>query len=217
MRCTLTVRICCRLIAPSDKPLSDELYQRRGRNRVGITLVELLATIVLSTLLMASVLGVLASVTKGQRVVLANHGIPDSWQTRLSEILAWDLENSRTIQNTESGVRFEGFAGRDLSNRTPIHCPCVIDYQVTQIGKWKCLIRTESHTDLLDTDNQCTDLVCLGVEKLIIGPPVDAASVSANPDSVELLPDGPLPNRVCVTLFSTSQSNPLFSQTFTLR
>ncbi|HXY33204.1 MAG TPA: hypothetical protein VEI07_03190, partial [Planctomycetaceae bacterium] len=76
----------------------------------GLTLVELLAALVLSTLLMGAVLGVLRSLTRNQKAALLNSPT-EEWQSRLTGQLEWDLVNSRSIAVTAAGFELRGFAG----------------------------------------------------------------------------------------------------------
>lgn len=190
-------------------------YQRCVRN--GLTLVELLAATVLSALLMAAVLGLLTSVTKAQTVVLREHGIPAPWQQRLEEMLRWDLENSRSIRTTETGFELSGFAGRNLSTRIAIHCPCIVEYEVIAAGDRTHLIRRESHIESLNIDNSNSDLVCLDVSKITIGPTLDRTQASATDQASPAIPNGPLPGQVNVSLTLSGSSFSLFSKTFLLR
>ncbi|WP_010583130.1 hypothetical protein [Schlesneria paludicola] len=186
-------------------------------HRLGLTLVELLAATVLSTLLMAAVLGLLTSVSKAQSVALRAHGIPDPWQQRLDEVLRWDLQNSRSIRTTEAGIELAGFAGRDLSTRMPIHCPCLVEYFIVATGDRTHLFRRESHVESLNIDNSYSDLVCLDVSKITIGPASDRTNASVRDQALPALPNGPLPSEVNVSLTSTGAAFSSFSKTFSLR
>ena len=184
-------------------------------HRRGLTLVELLAALVLSGLMVGSVLGVLSSLTRGQRVVLAGHGVPETWQVQLDGMLQWDLENSRSIRLTETGFLLEGYAGRDLSTRLPIHCPSVISYEVVASEKRKHLIRREIHPELLNLENSITEFICFDVDDIIVVPP--SVVFGSSVESKDRLGDGPLPNRMSVRLLATGDAKVIYARTFNLR
>lgn len=183
----------------------------------GLTLVELLAATVLSTLLMGAVLGLLTSLTRSQKGILANHEIPAPWQTRLQGILEWDLQNSRSLISTPRGFQLEGFAGRDFSSGTPLHSPCRITYEIVEAADRRHLVRRETHTESLNLDNSTTALICLDVEKVVCGVPLAGAATAPGSDAPQGLPDGYLPDRVSVTLISSLDERILFSRTLATR
>ena len=177
--------------------------QTKHRPSSGMTLVELLAATVLSTLLMGAVLGLLASITRSQRTILKDHGVQDLWQTRLQELLEWDLQNSRSLSSLPNGVQLEGFAGRDFSTGSPLHCPCRIAYEIVEDGDRKHLIRRESHTDSLILDDSTSSLVCLDIGQIVMGtsPPRSDSTDSSNAPKGRS--DGGIPEQVSVTLVSS--------------
>lgn len=177
--------------------------QTRQRPPSGMTLVELLAATVLSTLLMGAVLGLLASITRSQRTILKDHGVQDLWQTRLQELLEWDLQNSRSLSPLPNGVQLDGFAGRDFSTGSPLHCPCRITYEIIEDGDRRHLIRRESHTDSLSLDNATSSLVCLDIGQIVMGtsPPRSDSTNSSNASKGRS--DGGIPEQVSVSLLSS--------------
>ncbi len=216
------------------------------RRRMGLTLIELLAATALATLLMVAVLGVLKSITRGQKVLLAREPI-ESWQLRLTEQLRWDLENSRAFKPIAAGFQLEGFAGRDFSSSATTHARSVIEYVVVRAGDRGQLIRRESHPDSLQLHNSISELVCLDLERIVLGRPGEQASPVANradfsgpPSPVATPPptpqdrttrtespkstvvdrpvdSQPLPDRVAVTLYRSGTSTPVFSHAFLVR
>lgn len=183
----------------------------------GLTLVELLAATVLATLLMGAVLGLLTSLTRNQRTILKSHGIPDPWQTRLQELFEWDLQNSRSLQATPNGFQLEGFAGRDFSTGTPLHCPCRITYEIIDDEDRQHLIRRETQTESLNLDNTTSALACLDVGQVVCGAPRAAAESENSASSLQGLPDGVLPEQVSVTLVSSIDGRIVFFRNLTIR
>lgn len=187
---------------------------RSRPSRGGFTLTELLAALTLTVLLMGSVLGMLTVVHRAQREVLEQHGIPAPWEVQLEEILAWDLENSRSIVVTESGVRLDGFAGRDLSTRAPLHCPARVEYEIVSVKDRRHLIRRETHVELLHLDNSLTELVCADVTQIRMGAPRAPGRALAQAEATKTLPNGPLPERLSVTLVGGTPPTVLFTRNF---
>ncbi|MCA9077764.1 MAG: hypothetical protein KDA93_22245 [Planctomycetaceae bacterium] len=183
-----------------------------------MTVVELLAATVLSVLLMTAVLGVLQTITIGQKSLMRGQ-TQEAWHGRFAEQLAWDLTNSRTIRPLETGFELDGFAGRDLGNGLPIHCRSVVQYTLVPAGDGNCLLRREIHPESLTLDNQSTDVVAFDVDSVAIVSPGDAPSSTIDG---QLIPrqttiDGDLPPRVRVELYHPNQSISLFVHDYALR
>lgn len=181
-----------------------------------MTLVELLAATCLSTLLMGGVLGVLTSLSRSQEAVLENHGFPPAWHQRLEEILAWDLENSRSIQGGGTQVTLIGFAGHDFSTGIPIHSPTIVRYEVIEVEDRRHLVRREIHPDSRSLENSISELICLDVAGIEISSS-SAAPHATKAEAKTSFPEGPIPSLLQVSLLSSKSSNPLFSKTFSLR
>lgn len=168
--------------------------------RMGLTLVELLAALTLATLLFAGVLGVLTLITRGQRVLLSRTSWPEPGADALAALLAWDLENSRTLEVTETGFRLAGYAGRDFETQVPLHCVSLIEYEVVELQRRHHLIRRETHPEVLSLDNTVTELVCPDVSQIVLGSPEWSGQPPAEPESIVSLDSGLLPQQVSVLL-----------------
>lgn len=198
--------------------LRQHLRKNPGRlSSSGLTLVELLAATVLATLLMGAVLGLLTSLTRNQRTILKSHGIPDPWQTRLQELFEWDLQNSRTLRAIPNGFQLEGFAGRDFSTGTPLHCPCRITYEIVEDEDRQHLIRRETHTESLNLDNTTSALACFDIGEVVCGAPRAADETKNSSASLQGLPDGVLPEQVSISLVSSIDQEIVFFRNLTVR
>lgn len=195
------------------------LHRRLPRRRQALTLVEILAATLLATLLIVAVLGVLTSVTRGQKALL-NDGVPDAWQRRLTTQLEWDLENSRSLKLVPEGILLEGYAGRDSQTGAPLHCPSVIAYLVRQEKGATHLVRQETHPESLSLHNTWTELVCADVERIELG---RAGRGNGNQSSNiskatgKSIPNGPIPDQLRVALYKKGNASPIYSNDFALR
>ena len=152
------------------------MFATRPPRRTALTLLELLAATLLAAMLMAALLGVLKGMTASEKSLVGT-GPADAWQSRLVERLEWDLTNSRTIQSSASGFRLTGFAARDFQDGTPILSPAVIEYAIFDADGITCLARRETHFDAMGFENGTGELVCTGVDGIVVAP---AASDGAN-------------------------------------
>lgn len=185
--------------------------------RFGLTLVELMAATLLAALLMGAVLGLVTSITRQQRTILAGHGIPEGWQVRLQEVLEWDLQNSRSLKSVPRGFLLEGFASRDFVTGEPIHAPSRILYEIQEVEDRRHLVRREIHTESLNLENSSSAVVGLDVGEILCAAPQTSSVSGAEPVVSQALPDGMLPASVSVTLISSRTEQVLFSQTIQIR
>jgi len=188
-------------------------------SRRGATLVELLAAIILATLLTVPVLGVLKSMTQSREALLAD--VKDEpWHGRLVEQLEWDLRNSQVYQTTPAGFRLKGFAGRDSRSGAPLHRPTTVEYLVDVTMETPVLLRREILEDALRLDNRTVEVIALDVERIMLGA---AEELKRDGDLPTISPivaiseETPLPDRVTVLLIRKNETTPLFEKSFFLR
>lgn len=198
--------------------IRDATSRETHSDRYGLTVVELLAATVLSVLLMTAVLGVLQTITIGQKSLVRGR-TQDAWHGRFTEQLAWDLTNSRTIRPLETGFQLDGFAGRDFGSGLPIHCRTIVQYSLQSAGDRACLLRTEIHPQSLALDNHSTDMVAFDIDGVAIVSPGDAPSstIDGQPVLHQTTIDGDLPPRVRLELYHESLTVPLFAYDYALR
>ncbi|QDU44558.1 hypothetical protein Mal52_30420 [Symmachiella dynata] len=184
----------------------------------GVTMVEMLAAIVLATLLTVAMLGVLKSMTHGRKVLLADV-TSEPWHTRLIDQLEWDLKNSRTIKPIPGGFELTGYAGRDFSDGRPLHRATTIQYVAVTTEHPPLLLRHEIHGDSLNLDNRATEVVGINVGRLVLLPADEMRSFDPDyaADLQNGVENGPLPNRVTAFLVCNGDATPLLQKTFYLR
>lgn len=166
---------------------------------------------------MSAILGLLSSLSRNQQTILENHGIPDPWQTRLDELLAWDFQNSRSLRAVPDGFELEGFAARDFSTGAALHCPCQVRYEIAEVGDRRHLIRREIHTHSQNLDHTTSELVCFDVDRIICGPPGVADKPAQVLNSPHGISDGLIPARVAITVVSAADGSVLFFSNLTIR
>jgi len=185
----------------------------------GLTLVELLAALVLSTLLMGAVLGVLRSLTRNQKAALLNSPT-EEWQSRLTGQLEWDLVNSRSIAVTAAGFELRGFAGCDLKSGLLLHCPTLVQYGVATAGAANCLVRREIHVEATDLDEQSSELVSIQIEHIVFGVEDEKTHEMVpsvlNPNKTTA-DDMLIPERPVVAIYRIGEHTPIYYHAFVLR
>lgn len=182
--------------------------------RTGMTIIELLASTVLATLLMVAVLGVLQSMTRGQKTLVSD--ISPVWHARFVRQLQWDIANSHSHRTTADGFELIGFAGRSIADGEPLHCQTVVRYAVVDVNDHKMLLRQEIHTESLSLDNSTTNLICAGIERIVMST-AETVESSGVDVAASYRGDGPLPDRLRVSLYGAGETAPVVSRMFLVR
>ncbi len=184
---------------------------KQPARRTGMTLVELVLATVLAAMLMATVLGVLNSLTR-QRDLLIGRRPPRAWQSALADQLTRDMWNSRRIAVGPQTLRLAGYAGRDFDSGQATHRPTEITYYVVNDGTQTWLLRREVHLDELSNDNWQTELVCQGVARL------EVEHVQQDGGRRRLASAGGaaafrrIPSRLNILMFDGKTDRPIFEQ-----
>jgi len=109
----------------------------------GMTAVELVASMVLASVLMVAMLGVLRGLKAHERTITQKSTrLP--WQANLDKVLSHDLANSRTYELTPNGLILRGFAGSDVRTGVSTWLPATIYYEVKNDGNRPWLLRRET-------------------------------------------------------------------------
>jgi len=118
----------------------------------GFTAVEVMVSMLLASLLMVAMLSVLRGL-KSQADALEARVPVQSWQRTLDSILQFDLENSRTFEQTNTVIILRGFAGRGVTG--PTWKPTTILYEIAHDKNRSWLVRRElasNHRELVLAD-----------------------------------------------------------------
>jgi len=191
--------------------LWDALRSSTGRRRVnqrfGMTAIELLVACTLAALMIVTVSSIFASLSAQHKNLVADRGT-SRWRQQLAEELHWDLGNARWFRAAPSELHLEGFCSRDFESGVPTQRPVAVVYQVRRNGRQSWLARTETHLDQNDSDNARTELVCVGVEGLVIEP-LDGTARPADPARWDRVP-----GRLRVVLWGRDVKQPLLDRVF---
>ncbi len=106
----------------------------------GFTAVEVMVSMLLASLLMVAMLSVLRGL-KAQADALETRVPVQSWRRTLDSVLQFDLENSRTFEQTGAAIILRGFAGRDVTG--PTWKPTTVLYEIAHDKNRSWLVRRE--------------------------------------------------------------------------
>ena len=143
------------------------------RIRGAFTLVELLASMVLTTVLMLAIFQVLASVARQGRAMAATaRTTVTPWQTDLVSAIRWDLVNANSLTADGNQLIVQGHGSLDRATLTRRHAPVEVSYTSRRISGRNWLVRRETSAGA----SGWSALVCSDVEQFEIRP--------ANPELV---------------------------------
>ncbi|MEM9828137.1 MAG: prepilin-type N-terminal cleavage/methylation domain-containing protein [Planctomycetota bacterium] len=162
----------------------------RVASQKGLTLIELVAALVLCSLMMTAVIGVLHTVVRQQRL-WQRQGMSNTSPAPVLQMLRDDLINARGYLPESGGFRLLGL-GRDSG------LPGQIVYGVKTIGDTSVLVRRDSVT------SQCLWVGCGGVE-------IQDLAISSGNRQREALADEPL------AFASLAGGLPMIPEVFRLR
>lgn len=136
----------------------------RGRDRCGMTMIELMAASVLASLLMVAVLGILLTMS-AQRRALRTIATVAPWREQLLAQLRWDFTNARTMSWSAGELRLYGLGGRDFATASVTQRPSEVIYSIRRMTGKNWLLRSEIDVDSRSNRNMRAELVCFGVER----------------------------------------------------
>ena len=182
--------------------------------RPGFTLAELLAATILSTLMLAAVLGVLTGMTRQQRQ-LEEMTPREAWQTRFVNQLEWDLVNSRMLIPQKTGFQLRGYAGKDPVTGTLHHKPTLIEYIIHDTGESRILLRKTASYSPNSIEAGFSEVVAFDVSQIKLTSAVPETVSHA--EDVVSLNEGPIPAQVAVLLFDSETSLPILTHAYILQ
>ena len=122
----------------------------------GMTLIELMTTLLIVGLLMASSLGVVTRMSQTQEIVLRTD---NPLEPSLRSLLAGDVRNAERYRKTPGGFVLRTHAALDDKNRELKHLPTTVTYETMRIDSRSWLVRRQQ----LDGAARSVDLVCADV------------------------------------------------------
>lgn len=139
--------------------------------RPAFTLLEVLAALVLSAVLMFGVMAVVASPRNRNlaAVVAVDPMAPgDDTLDRLADLLREDLMLARSVEAGADRLTLDGPLALDDASRERSHRPARVVYAVEKDANGAWLVRTQSAQDVLSTGIVRRDLVTRGVRRLAV-------------------------------------------------
>ena len=185
----------------------------KPQRRRGMTAIEVLTATVLASLMLGSVISVLGSLARQQRVLRAKTEHPD-WHERIKEQLRWDLQNARELVVLPDRLRLTGFAGRDFVTGRPTGRPAAIEYFFIDAVDESWFVRREEHLDARHNDAWRIEVVCCNVNRMEVG---DEAVQKPARTLVHIGPDarpGSIPERLEFRLFRVGSLTPILDELF---
>ena len=178
------------------------------KTRGAFTLVELLASMALTTLLMLAIFQVLASVARqGRALAERERSTSEPWQADLINMLRWDLANAQSTLRQGERTILRGHGSLRRSNLSPRHAPADVSYFVQRIGGRNWLLRSETPSD----GPAWTALVCPDVTRF------DARAVGEAADGNSAGPANESPISARYALRVESSDGKALGETIVLR
>jgi prepilin-type N-terminal cleavage/methylation domain-containing protein len=187
-------------------------------NRQGMTAIEVLATMVLASLMLASVTGLLGALARQARELRTKSNVPP-WRPQLIDALMWDLQNSRRFIAARDGVRLDGFAARDFATGAPNARSALIEYFLIDAADDRWLMRRETHSDEIGSGRSRTEIVCRGIHHMRWGKVVvdEAAKPEIGPMIAPTAPWMVMPESIGIQLYDSQSAVPVIDQVLHLR
>lgn len=131
----------------------------------GFSVIELLAALVLATMLMIVVMGFLSVISQRRKALLEN-APSRMWQQVLTRQIHTDLANARRYEFQPDRLRLMGFCAVDPRSSQLTGRPAEVSYDLVQVNSQTWLFRTETLLDSDTNDNQRRELVCRNVTRM---------------------------------------------------
>lgn len=130
----------------------------------GLTLIELMATVAITGILVAAALGVATRLSRAEAINERSHeaSLP---QVHLKNLLASDIIHARFYRKTSNGVEFQLRARLDVKTLEMQHLRSTVGYEIRQIASRRWLLRVQKVPDRQDH----TELVCPDVYAVSLG------------------------------------------------
>ena len=200
--------------------------QKTRRNqllrRSGFTLLELVAATLLAAMLCVAVMGITANSARQSREI-KNQFPARPWLAPLAEQIHWDIVQARSFRVRPDSIELHGFGGRDFTTAVAYHGPTVVTYQIVKDGDVHWLLRKEAHVDDLTSRFFRTEFVCKDVGSIRLSALSGQSDVGRQPadplqdllppmEEQDLQSEGPLPERVVVTMIGQDNQTPILRE-----
>lgn len=132
----------------------------------GFTLLELLAALVLASLLTTALLQLVRNVHRKTREVTELAGQEEHWTSQTFNLLQQDLRNSRRMAISGNQIQLTGFAGTNPQSGIPNHTSAEVIYRIVISGDRRCLQREERILQTLTNTSIHRRIVAVDVVEL---------------------------------------------------
>ena len=142
----------------------------------GLTIIELMATLAITGMLVAAALSVVAGMSRSEATDRTAHE-SSLLEAHLRELLATDVLHCGRYQKTRIGLELQGHAWLDVKTLRLEHLPSTVSYEVRQTGQGNWLVRTQES----GSRGEWSELVCSGVSRIDLRPVGPAPDRTAGP------------------------------------
>ncbi len=136
---------------------------RISRIRAGFSLIELVAALVISVLLLGAIFGLSQRMAKHRNELQKLHPY-EPWKSRLSEQMNTDYENCFSFLVRPSEVALLTCRSSDDITGRSSQMPTLVVYRITEVGKRPVLVRIEKK--LVENSEQATNQTLMAAEIL---------------------------------------------------
>ena len=135
------------------------------KTRRGFTLVELLAAILLTTLLTTALMGVIRAMNQQRKLTAGEHSL-EGWKLQLRQRLLSDFSNARRMSVTDGRLTLLGYASRDAEAGVATHRPCEVVYRLESLAGRNWLVREESPLGTQTPSHANAELAAYGIARI---------------------------------------------------
>lgn len=168
-------------------------------NRCGFTLLELLAALLLASLLMGAVFRLLHAMHAQERILAQSTSQHEAWMPRIFQLLERDIRNSRQMIVRPNEVLLTGFAGTSRSQSNTTQQAANVVWGTRIVDGRLCLQREERQLDVRTNQNVDRQLIAVGVAGISLWF-ADAPDVSWQAENVGSGQWTPIPASIIVQL-----------------
>lgn len=167
--------------------------QLATHRRAAFSLAELLAALVLASMLLVVLMGLTGRLARTNRNIVMSR--PDhTWQTQLAESLQSDFENARSVTVRPKLITFEGYSIPRSNSPAPTeeipigHVPTLVTYEVVPSEEQSWLLRTETVTNSNANATSKQTLMVFGCTRFR---PLEYLETDVAPPILRLILSGP--------------------------
>ncbi|MHC4716351.1 MAG: hypothetical protein ACYS5V_05225 [Planctomycetota bacterium] len=172
----------------------------RTTKAAAFTLIETVLATALAATVMVAALAMLTRFGGWRRDRAAGDG-PRAVADAVMRVVEADLLAGRTVQLGSSDFAVDGYGWLDPATGRPTHLPARVIYRIRQAGGRSWLVRRQTAPDEAGTARTSRELLCRGVERIVLSEPIGPGEEPAQrPWRVGLGDPVPVPATLKVTL-----------------